>query len=458
MIAYRDALQTAKLELRKTYYEGRGSNQGKPRTVYESVTIAGEHHLHVLHGDDQGIVVQVEGGGGPAPAGGRSPLLRLESPTESWRRSEAFLVADRLSHPARQSDDLRTLGVAAAFTKGDIHDLVWGDRSTAPLVREYDEWDEGDLHVVRARSADRTRTYWLDPARAYSPVRVRSEDSHGNWAESRTVLQRMDNTWFPASVHCFSSQHKEGREPTFVVEVDSAEFNRPDHPTTLTPADIGIDVGIYVSDHGTRPSTRGRWDGEKIVPDAEYVRRLIAGEIQEGENFKRLFWRSAPRQDSAPGAASDGPGEPGLRRPPRAEPKTPESDWEAYVRRFIEKYKLDAAQAEKAHAILKSCQEHADKYVASKKSALEKLDEQAAALRDSDAQDGDAQAARIAERRRELRKPIDEIFEKQLKPRLDKLPTRAQRKAVEDAEQQRQKSRPAAQPATQPAPAAGKKP
>jgi hypothetical protein len=31
----------------------------------------------------------------------------------------------------------------------------------------------------------------------------------------------------------------------------------------------------------------------------------------------------------------------------------------------------------------------------------------------------------------ELRKPIQDIFEKQLKPRLDKLPTRAQRAAVE---------------------------
>ena len=43
-------------------------------------------------------------------------------------------------------------------------------------------------------------------------------------------------------------------------------------------------------------------------------------------------------------------------------------------------------------------------------------------------------ALRAAERVRELRAPIDRIFEEQLKPRLDKLPTRAQRAAAETPE------------------------
>lgn len=432
MVESRATLQTAKLEIRKTYYANSGSDKGDPRTVYESASIAGDRHLYILRGDERGIVIPVIGGGEASSVHGRSPLYRLELSAESWRRSDSSLVAHRFAHAARQFDDLRTLGAASVFANGDIHDVVWGDNRAAPSVPEYEESREGDLQKVRVRSEDFTRTYWLDPARGHSPVRVRHENRDGSWSESRSVLKLVDHVWFPASVHTFSSRYRDGREPTMVIEVDSAEFNRPEHPLTLTLADIGVDVAVCVLDFSTKPATSGSWDGEKVVSEQEFSRRLHAGELHESQQFKELFWRASGMKDNPLADKPAHAGETVAKREKKEQPKRKETEWEAYVREFIAKYRLDEAQIQQANTILRDCEDKANKYLMGRKADIERLDKQSMSLQNSDLKDKTNEAARLAEERKQLRKPIDDIFENELKPRLEKLPTSKQRADAEN--------------------------
>jgi hypothetical protein len=111
-----------------------------------------------------------------------------------------------------------------------------------------------------------------------------------------------------------------------------------------------------------------------------------------------------------------------------------ESQWETYVREFIQKYQLDEAQTQRAQSILKDCQATAQSIMQKRKDEIEQLDKKLMTLA-TDAKDADKlkELNEIGNRRNKLLEPIGEIFEKQLKPRLEKLPTRAQRENVEQA-------------------------
>ncbi len=110
-----------------------------------------------------------------------------------------------------------------------------------------------------------------------------------------------------------------------------------------------------------------------------------------------------------------------------------ESQWEAYVREFIQRYQLDEGQTERAQSILKDCQDAAQRVVQKNKGEIEQLDKKLLGLAESKDADKLKELSEISARRTKLLEPINEIFEKQLKPRLEKLPTRAQRQAAEEA-------------------------
>ena len=111
-----------------------------------------------------------------------------------------------------------------------------------------------------------------------------------------------------------------------------------------------------------------------------------------------------------------------------------ETQWEAYVRQFIEKYKLDADQQDRAYKILRSCQEQANSYMRSHADELDRLERRAQELQaaPNKSKDVGKEVADLNTARTKLLEPIGQIFEKQLKPRLEKLPTRAQRDAAEN--------------------------
>ncbi|MBL8878506.1 MAG: hypothetical protein JNG88_05240, partial [Phycisphaerales bacterium] len=124
-----------------------------------------------------------------------------------------------------------------------------------------------------------------------------------------------------------------------------------------------------------------------------------------------------------------------------------ESEWETYVRSFIDKYKLTPEQAQKAQDILKDCEQQAERHLKSRESRLNDLDKREAALKTSKDKNVGKETTKINEDRQKLLAPIGDIFEKQLKPKLERLPTSKQRKEAE-----------ASKKGAASAPPAGKKP
>lgn len=106
-----------------------------------------------------------------------------------------------------------------------------------------------------------------------------------------------------------------------------------------------------------------------------------------------------------------------------------EDAWEAYVRRFIEDYKLDESQQQSALAILDEEKERAIQY---RQANAEKSEQIRNRLRELAA--SGASADERAEAQQELRalsKPIVEIFNR-LRARLDAIPTGEQKQARQE--------------------------
>ncbi len=117
----------------------------------------------------------------------------------------------------------------------------------------------------------------------------------------------------------------------------------------------------------------------------------------------------------------------GSKKAPRAS-KNFESEWEKYVNGFITKYSLDDAQQQTARKILRDCQEQAASHVRRNQSRIDKIEQQLKDVKKDKA--GASQRQRLEQQRERLMTPIGRIFERQLKPRLDRIPTSAQRKAA----------------------------
>lgn len=107
-----------------------------------------------------------------------------------------------------------------------------------------------------------------------------------------------------------------------------------------------------------------------------------------------------------------------------------ESEWEAYVRDFIQKYQLNEDQAQKARDILKDSQDQAARHLDSKKKEVEKLDKEIAATKESKDKEKTKTLADLNQKRGKLTDPVNQIFDR-MKARLNKLPTRAQMRAAE---------------------------
>lgn len=185
-------------------------------------------------------------------------------------------------------------------------------------------------------------------------------------------------------------------------------------------------------------------DAEEILKakQAEDEARGRAAQAAAGVGGKGTAGQPAAR--SNPGARRGGAKTPATqnptRRPQRANNRPAvagkgdmssfESEWEQYTKQFIERYKLDDEQKTKAMQILKDCQDQGNRYVTSRKARIEAIDEELKKLgNDANAAE---QRKKLTEQRGKLLDPLTQIFERQLKPRLEKLPTRAQRRDAEN--------------------------
>lgn len=110
------------------------------------------------------------------------------------------------------------------------------------------------------------------------------------------------------------------------------------------------------------------------------------------------------------------------------------SRWEQYTLDFINRYQLDDDQRQRAMAILKDCTERGRAHYRKHEKEIERIRDETDALFDKPAAASDERLKsldKLKQRMFEIEGPINHIEHRELRPRLDKLPTRAQRKATE---------------------------
>ncbi|MBE7456477.1 MAG: hypothetical protein KJ057_12190 [Phycisphaerae bacterium] len=309
----------------------------------------------------------------------------------------------------------------------------------------------------------------LDPEKGMQPVRVEMLSGSEVLGACDTEYEQFDGLWFPKQ--CTFSHRG---STTVTISVLSAEFNRPEHPKELTPKDLGMVPGTQVS-HTSLQQTA--WTGEKLIPLIDWLNMAEAGEVDNSA------WDEVVRRCQSPtglgrypkvvnddflGLTSVVARKPGL--------------WEDYTRRFIQRFRLEGEQIDRAWTHLKECQKPAYAYLDEQKSVIREAEAERAKVAaelakieadrtkpaanpapsagagtkdetsagDSPQERSAAQApdptgaqptdnaeakpraalqeqlGKLDERLKKLYEPIERIFEEKLKPGLAKLPTPAQ--------------------------------
>ncbi|TWT41796.1 hypothetical protein RAS1_29190 [Phycisphaerae bacterium RAS1] len=378
-------------------------------------------------GDDEGVFAR-HPDGSPAPAE-LGPTLSLYRDGQLFRHEAQSTEAD--VRPADNSKgrfaDPRCFGLTTGYPANSLAYVLFDPQERSLDAVRFTEQRDGHLHLVRCIGESYEIRFWIDAEKDWNAVRVQSFVNGDLIAESRTALKQYGDGWFPERIEMLKEAFRNGKEPAEIIRVDSVEFNRPEHSARLTPYDIGIDVGTVIRqvDAANRTVAMMRWDGEKIVTGTEFTRRMRAGELQVGPKF--LEAADHVRQISVRNRNAADPAALASRPRGLGTWSTCVSEWERYTLEFIRRYRLDDGQRERAMSILKQCQEQAAPKLAERRPQFARLDEDIAALVKLPPAEQAARRSDLRRRIASLMAPIDDIFEDGLKPRLEKLPSRAQR-------------------------------
>jgi len=396
---------------------------------YYSAVVSGSDVLVTDHGDEDGVVARYADGA-PQPYG-YGPFHTLQLDRETWLYGEGQIRAEvLLEADETQTFDLRTLGAAPTRHAGKLDRAL---RSAGPAGR-FESTREDGYHVVRLDSGSGVTEWRLDPRRGGAPVRVTVEKDGQLVAECRSELREFNGVWYPGRVEYFRSDYRGGHEPVEVIEVTAVALDPPDVPDRLMPALIGIDAGVnlYRRRLSAPDSVEAlKWDGRKAVTLDEYLKAAQSGAVRDGPIFLANIERSrAMLQLHDEHVARQSPRAEGVASAPALPLLETLTGWEAYTRRFIDRYRLDSEQTQRAISILRQCQAQGEAHLARVAAQVEQWERASAQVRLS-TRPAPSDAERAERLRAEILAPLAEIFRAQLEPRLDALPTRAQRKAVQ---------------------------
>lgn len=389
-------------------------------------------------GDPEGwTIVNPQTGAGVS----RFPQLYLLNAEGAWHHQETGLSVRWWKRdgqpPAIERDirDVRAIGVSPTSLSAEYeHGLatIWGSRED-PIS----EWRETDLDgfklVVAKHESGAATSWYINPERGWNPERVEYDNGVVQF-EAISQLALRDGIWFPQEIRYY----RDGALTESVV-IRSAQFDQKKEQARFGPADIGVEPGMAVSVQNDPSAGYRTWNGERAVEHDAWLADVKAGARDWGPLMKASFSRGGRFESPY---LTDEQRSRGLlaMRELRVWATTRRHTglWERYVREFIQRYRLTDEQSQRAWSILLDCQRRADEYIKRERQALDEAISQQLAAKEAGKHD---EAKKLDERVARLREPIDRIFKRELKPRLDKLPTREQRKAAEQAEPQ---------PATQP--------
>lgn len=332
--------------------------------------------------------------------------------------------------------DPRALGMNPSFNVADLDEAIDGFPRPG-IPRDYHSEVIDGIHCVTAALETRREIIWhINPAKQWNAERVEYRKDGEFLKEMVISLRQRDGIWFPDIV---TLRRGPQREVVQTWRIESATFNRPEHKQELTLSDIGVEPGMNIMPQGQAAAEHSKkqvesglsqfhhrvWNGTEAVTHEEYRAAKAAGLVRSGPTIQALLQRAA-------GAPARQVNPPGPQRGAQLTSASKLSEWEQYVHQFIARYKLSDEQSQKALALLKDCQERARQYLNKNKVKIEQLDASLRSARESRRPDAGKQRAAILAQMAKVREPIENIFETRLKPRLEKLPTRAQRKSAGD--------------------------
>lgn len=428
-------LRTARLEFSERCTSSGGpTTGGSSRVHYYTWQCAGDAYVTVDQGDEEGVVMR-DGDGRPRddlPYHG--PMHFLAKNDELWLHVEDSPSADVFAGSRERTDffrlhDLRRLGLDPVVFGRDLEEE--NQRLGRPPL-DYQSSLEDGLQVVTASTFNGYCRWWIDSEKGWNVVRT------GVWldgvqiGETRFILEQVDGVWFPQRIDRYRLAAGD-TEPSSVITVLSAEFNRPEHPQELTPPDIGVEPGTNLMYQDRDDAGPAIWDGQAAISPDEYRVRLKNGSLKRGPTVERALARAlqAEPRDAQPTSRPTGEGGGTATRPALffagERGKTFESQWEAYTRRFIMRYRLNAEQGRKAWQICRNCEALGRSSIEKRRADFDEWQKRKDALASASADEQKKQREALDLRRKELMAPVERIFEERLKPELDKIPTAQQR-------------------------------
>lgn len=406
---------------------------------YRSVLTRGETALF-LDGTPEGIASWHESGR-PMPDSRRADLL---TENQRWRfeRDLDFGYLWEQEQVDREISDIRVAGLLplpALMTT--VPEAVARFGPDLPSARKYrervmaDGIYEVDMWIPEAETIIR---WHIDPEKDWNPVRSQFIYRDEVINECVVEYETHSGVWFPRTV----AYPNAAGDVVTLLEVQDVRIDPPDIPDKLTPDIIGFATGMYVAVQSGPLLEKQKEDtftyvsGGTLIPGREFLTLRAEGRLREDPGFeerarqrreaalaRRAAAEKAAAAGSAPQPASQSPSQPASQSAsrPAIVPNRVDDEWEKYTREFIERHRLDKDQSASAWRILRSCQEQRTRYLRSRRDRMDALEVQ---LRNrKSTEDGERLLRELAE----IRKPVERIFEEQLKPRLDALLTRRQR-------------------------------
>jgi hypothetical protein len=430
-------LRTARIEFSVT--EGYEGGPTPPHTHFYTWKCADDRYVLAHQGDEAGVFARAPDGRTVSPHLNRREHLLVQD-GQVWQHVEGALDAYVFGDDKRaffDLHDLRKMGLNPVVFGADLDETI--RRHGYPPL-QYETHVVDGLHVVSGSSPEGAVKWWIDPEKDWNVLRTEVFLQGKKIGERRFELRLdpYDGVWFPCRVELYRLAAGD-TEPSSVIELHSTEFNRPDHPLELGLADIGIEVGTAISFQDREPVKRGYWDGEKAVPFAELMERIQSGELRMGPSVTRAHAQlkayAQRRRALAVATEAPAPDGPTATQPAVAVPEFKwnqfETQWEAYTRLFTARYRLDKEQSQKAWSVCEDCQQRGRAYVATRRGRFEELEKRIEGAKSGTFARDKSLAAQLELERQELMEPLNRIFQEQLKPRLEMLPTRLQRKAAE---------------------------
>lgn len=401
-------IQTARIE-----FTIRESSES---TRFYTWRCAGGDVISDYHGDQQQVLWRDENGN-PIPTDALGNSRTLYNGADVWTYYDNDLhagVSDPRDASPQAVFDIRRVGINPIDPSLELEEQR-KQAGYGPF--EYSTEEENGMFVVTARvkETDGALKWWIDPTKDWCVTKTAVFMNHREIGEAQYELAQKDGIWIPVEIRQIPmGDDPANTTPNRIVKVIYAEFNRPDHPKRFSPSDIGVEPGTRIEFvNRPAPIADAVWNGSELTSGAAFREKVARGEAAYGPTLSRILERLQITHDEEQRNGVTPAAEHATARSRKFE-----SEWEAYTRRFIEKYGLDEEQTQAAWRVCRQCQERGREWVARKSTEFAAVDKLLSNPETSER--GKSELDRLIG-------PIDRIFEEQLKPRLERIPTKAQR-------------------------------